>query len=478
MGYISTILGLLCAGLAVLVFLYRHRWCILQERQIEFRRQSDAVTDMLNVVGMKINTALDLDGALDTITEFVVKTTQSEAGAVFLLDNAGKTLQAHAVVGLFPPMRNTPDYVVDDRRRLVEKVKHDHLEMGEGLIGFVAKTGESLLISNALSDPRIPQTPADFLQIQSIMVAPLRTRQRIIGVLALVNKKHGGKFNEQDLYLLEQLSTQASLTVDIVRLYQLQAGQRRIEQELQIAKEFQQMLLPHELPHLEGWDIAAFSKPALEVGGDYYDIFWVEPGALLGITIVDVAGKGIRGALVMAIFRSLLKAEAAGRNSPKEVLTRVNTRILEDTQNKVFVTAIYAILDVRTLTMKVARAGHEPLLICNAKNPEARVCQPGGIAIGLVDSAMFGVLEECEVPLEKGDTIVLYTDGVIEASDREGNVFGAERFSANLQKRLDRSAEELVHAVMDDISVYAATMPQQDDITLIALKYQDTERNP
>lgn len=467
---------LAAAPLAVLLLHFWKKCRRLAAQQTEFRRQGDVVMDMINLVGMNINANLDLTGTLETITEFIANTTRSEAGAIFLLDTEGQYLTAYTVSGPFPPIHTSGVPLPSNGKELLEKMRQDKIEIGEGVVGFVAKTGEPLLISNAMDDPRVPRTPADYVQIQTMMAAPLRTRQRIIGVFAVLNKKQGAKFNEQDLYLLEQLSIQAALTVDIVRLYQFQASQRRIEQELQIAKEFQQMLLPRQLPHTDGFEVAAFSKPALEVGGDYYDVFWVEPGARLGMTIVDVAGKGIRGALVMAIFRSLLKAESANSDSPRSVLTRINARILEDTQNKVFVTALYAILDIRTLVMRVSRAGHEPLLICREDEQEIRVCQPGGIAIGLVDNQMFGVLEECEIQLKPGDSVVMYTDGVTEATDVDGTVYGMERFNEALRKHMNLPAEEQINEILEEISSFTAGTPQQDDITMVALKLLATER--
>ncbi|MFP4579775.1 MAG: PP2C family protein-serine/threonine phosphatase [Candidatus Sumerlaeia bacterium] len=457
-------------ALFVVIWHYHLKVRAYQNVHEEIRNQREAAVDLLNRIGLSINTSLDLDGALGTIAEYIVETTKAESGAIYLLDSEGRNLHARAVVGLFPPMHQTSDYVLTKQKYLSEKIRKDTIEIGEGIIGFVASTGESVLITDALSDPRVPKTATDFLQINSMLVAPLRIRQKVIGVFAVVNKKGNIPFGDADLRLVNQLAVQAALTVDIVRLYEHQAAQDRIEQELQVATEFQQMLLPQELPEVKHMDIAAFSQPALEVGGDFYDLFWIEEGKRFGVAIVDVSGKSIPGAIVMAMLRSALKVEAASCDSPREVLRRVNRHIVRDTKENVFVTVSYGIIDLEKKTLRFARAGHEPLIVLNPDQRNPRVCMPEGIALGLVRDEMFDVLEECEIQLHPNDTLVLYTDGCIEANNSKDEQFGQDEFILNLQKRLDQSAQRQIEGILKDIQDFTEGIPQQDDITLVIVR--------
>jgi phosphoserine phosphatase RsbU/P len=467
--YVLGFVALAAVALAVGVWHYRRTALDLVHRHEEFRKQRDAAVDLLNRIGLSINATSDLDGALETITEYIVESTGAEAGAIYLLDATGRTLQARTVHGLFPPMHQARGADRTKHKYREERIKQEKVNIGEGIIGFVAKAGESLLISDALSDPRTPKASEDFLQVRSMMAAPLRTRQRIMGVFAVVNKKGPTAFGDPDLRLLEQLAVQAALTVDIVCLYERQAAQQRIEQELHLAQEFQKMLLPSVLPKAEGLDIAGFSKPAQEVGGDYYDVFWVQPPAYLGVVIVDVAGKGIPGALVMAIFRSVLRAEAPGAMSPREVLKRVNRRILEDTKENMFVTVLYGIINVPTRRIRIVRAGHEPMIVCTASG-ETRECMPEGIAVGMVEDEMFDVLEEHEIDLKDGDTAILYTDGAIEAVNAQWEEYGSDRFLEGIRGRAARSAEQQIQGILEDIQGFTGGIPQQDDITLMAVR--------
>lgn len=466
---VALILFLLLTLLAM--YLYFLRLYKAQEHLLaEIRGQREATVHLMHRIGLNINSSLDLDGSLETIAEYIVEQTHAESGAIYLLDADGKTLQARVVTGLFPPMHRTTDYILTKQKFLSEKIKRDRIELGEGIIGFVAKTGESLLISDALADPRVPRTSTDFLQIQTMMVTPLRIRQKIVGVFAVVNKTRNEPFHDQDLRLLEQLAVQAALTVDIVRLYEHQAAQRRLEQELQLATEFQKMLLPRELPEVSDLDIGAITQPALEVGGDYYDIFWVEEQKLLALAIVDVSGKGIPGGLVAASLRSSLRAEAASGDCPREVLKRVNRHIFRDTKEGVFITVTYGLLDVEKRLFSFARAGHEPTLVWNRENPAPRVCAPSGIALGLVQDPMFDVLEECEVELKTGDVVVMYTDGVIEAANQDGEEYGLPRFQKILGTRLTHPSNALIEGVLEDIHQFTKGIPQQDDITLLVFR--------
>jgi sigma-B regulation protein RsbU (phosphoserine phosphatase) len=462
-------------GAAAAVFLlrvaldYRNRAAEMERLHQALREERAAALDLLNRIGLRVDSALDLDGSLEIIADYIVEATDAEAGAIFLLDPATRVLQARAVVGMFPPMHQTSDYVLTKRKYLAERIKRDRVEVGEGIVGFVAKTGESLLIADALSDPRVPKVSTDFLQMSSIIVAPLRIRQRILGVFAVVNKRGEDSFDERDLHLIQQLAEQAALVVDMVRMYAERAEQQRIEQELRVAHEFQRMLLPREAPRIDGLDVAAFSQPAREIGGDSYDFFWVDP-THLGVAIVDVSGKGIPGALVMAIVRSALRAEAQGDLSPKAVLRRVNARVLEDTQDNVFVTMTYGVIDVPTRRMRFVRAGHEPLITWNARDLHPRLLIPKGIALGLVDDETFSMIEECEISLKEGDTALLYTDGVIEAMDAASREYGSERLLSRLQEEQFRTADDQIRGILADINRFSAGIPQHDDITLLAIR--------
>lgn len=469
-----TVILALIGFLAWVAWNYRQRMLNLQSLHEEFHREREAALALINRIGVTINTTVDLEGALNTITEYIVETTQAEAGAIYLLDAESQELQAKALVGLFPPMHQPRGAAVGSIKHVAERARTEKIQVGEGLVGFVARTGEPLLISDAANDPRASSLANDILPVRSFIAAPLRLRQKVLGVFAVVNKRDKTPLEKDDLRLVQLLADQAALALDVVRLYESRAEQQRLEQELELAREFQKMLLPTQFPHVSGLDIAAFSQPALEVGGDAYDFVWVDENHL-GIAIADVSGKGIPGALVMAIMRSTLRAEAQDDLSPKAVLRRVNQRILSDTKDNVFVTMTYGILDVQSRRFRFVRAGHEPLITIHGRTDKPDLYSPKGIALGLVSDEMFDVLEEYEIELGQGDSFVLYTDGVVEAMNPRRDEYGSERLLTRLSASKNQPAHDQIKDVLADISQFTEGYAQHDDITLVALRAESDD---
>ncbi|MCX7625429.1 MAG: SpoIIE family protein phosphatase [Candidatus Sumerlaeaceae bacterium] len=438
----------------------------------KYHRERKATFAFLNNLGERLTTSnIALEPTLEIITEFIMDATEAEAGAAFLVDRSDNTVSARIVQGMFPPLMPTTNYVLTKQKYLEERLKREKIPLGQGLIGEVAQSGLPALVADAENDPRVPQPPKDFPRIRSIMAAPLVARGQISGVLVVVNKRGGGTFSQEDYDLLVALADQAASTVEFVKLHDEFVKKQRIEQELQVAHEFQRMLLPEKCPHVPGYRIAAFSKPALEVGGDYYDFFFVDDERrYLGIVIADVSGKGIPGGLIMAMVRAVLRAEARGNLSPRDVLLRTNERTYEDTKDNVFVTMIYGILDTKERLFRFARAGHEPVVVVNKQTQRVRLHSPEGIALGMVENDIFASTEEKTIRLEAGDIVTLYTDGVVEARDEAKNEYGQQRFLDFLVANREASPGEILNKVLSDIESFTRGIPQHDDITLVAFE--------
>jgi sigma-B regulation protein RsbU (phosphoserine phosphatase) len=191
------------------------------------------------------------------------------------------------------------------------------------------------------------------------------------------------------------------------------------------------------------------------------------------VVIADVSGKGIPGALIMSMVRSTLQAEARNNLSPKEVMLKVNERVYADTKDNVFITMTYGILDTRDRIFRFARAGHEPLVSMKLDSPNVQLSSPEGIALGMVGNDMFQITAECEVKLDPGETIVLYTDGVVEAMDQRTNEYGQRRFFDFLSTHRELSPKEMIESAVGDIRVFTHGLPQHDDITLVAIRVAD-----
>lgn len=464
-------MALLALGL-LLGALYERRVAAGERaRARRFESEKAAVIQLMDNIGERMTQGIDLDETLKVIADYVVKATQAESGAIYLLNPAGEALQAKVIIGLFPPLFEDEEGDGGRTKYLAEKIRKRLIAVGEGIVGAAVEQNRPTLITDAEADPRLPRKMSTLTPVESLILCPMRVRARPLGVMIVANKLGGAIFDAQDMLLLQALADQAAVTVDLVRLHDALARQQRLEQELQIAKEFQTMLLPSSCPVIEGYEFSALNQTALMVGGDFYDFFMLDD-THLGIVIADVSGKGIPGALIMAMVRSNIRAEARDTLSPKDALRPVNERLLIDTKENVFVTVTYAVLDIPNRRMKLVRAGHEPILIRRGDEYGGAISSltPEGMAVGLLPGSFFENTEEVELELHPGDMALLYTDGAIEAENAAAEQYGRPRLIERLARAGDSSPAELVASLAADIDRFAKGIPQHDDITLLAIK--------
>ncbi len=243
----------------------------------------------------------------------------------------------------------------------------------------------------------------------------------------------------------------------------------RKKYELEIAHEIQESFLPHEMPQLSGYDIYAINIPAKEVGGDFYDFIPLSEGKI-GITIADVSGKSVPAALFMAVSRTILRAKATGNSHPAQVIKEANELIASDSKSGMFVTLFYAILDLKKKSMNYVNAGHNPPVMFVRKTGYLECLSTKGIALGALDTIE---PDEKEIKLEKGDVIVFYTDGVTEALNKKGELFGEKRIYELVRNNNNLSAKDIVAKIKDAVIDFTQGQSQFDDITLMVLRVGD-----
>jgi sigma-B regulation protein RsbU (phosphoserine phosphatase) len=246
------------------------------------------------------------------------------------------------------------------------------------------------------------------------------------------------------------------------------AARERIESELRIAAEIQTSMLPRVFPQRKEFEIFALMDPAKEVGGDFYDFFFVG-GDRLCFNIGDVSGKGVPAALFMAITKTLLKTEALRGLSSEEVVNQVNNILYPDNQTCMFVTIFCIILNLETGEIEFANGGHNPPLISTDSGGFEFMQVPKGFVIGAMENSKCG---SAKTILKPGDTIFLYTDGVTEAMSPQSQLFSEERLKACLIKLKDRGITEIIQGTLEEIRTFAQGAPQSDDITMVALRFK------
>src|SRR3954447_11020252 len=302
------------------------------------------------------------------------------------------------------------------------------------------------------------------------LVVPLVSQGELIGVLNLGPRLSEQEYSSDDRKLLDNLAAQAAPALrvgQLVRQQQAEAAMRqRFEQELEVAKLIQQNFLPKELPELSGWQVAAYYRPAREVGGDFYDVIPLPEGKV-GFVVGDVTDKGVPAALVMAATRSVLRASAQRLVNPGETLERVNEHLCPDMPEKMFVTCLYGVLDPATGHLRFANAGHDLPYVKTADGVvELRA---RGMPLGLMPGMPY---EEKEAALQPGDSVLLHSDGVVEAHDPERDMFGFPRLKETVAAVA--GGQQLIDRVLRDLGDFTGPdAEQEDDITMVTL-----ERSP
>ncbi len=253
----------------------------------------------------------------------------------------------------------------------------------------------------------------------------------------------------------------------------------RLTRELEIAREVQRSFLPAQMPCIPGLDIAARCIAAEEVGGDYYDVIPLDSHRL-ALVIGDVSGKGIQAAFFMTLAKGFLQTLARETDSPAEVLRRANRLFVANATPGTFISLIYGIFDLETETFTFARAGHNPVILKRSPNQTADFIQPPGLAIGLTAQHVFDdVIREQTIPLRRGDTLVLYTDGFSESMNVAKTLYTDERLADTVAATSgDTSAEDLLQAMVSDVLSHAGTAPQHDDMTMVVVRVGTDDARP
>ena len=303
------------------------------------------------------------------------------------------------------------------------------------------------------------------------MAASLRYGNQDLGVLALAQGPMGQPFSQGDFVVFKSIAEQSAFALYNAIIYSMANEKKRLDHDLEIARDIQRILLPSEAPAINGFQISGINAPARQVSGDYFDYIQVDDERL-GVAIADVSGKGVPASLIMAICRSVLRAEAARNPSPADVLRKVNRQLYPDIKEDMFISMAYLILNhQRDGGITLARAGHDAPLLYKRQSETVTPIKSPGMVVGIDSGNVFDRLTtDFAVPLERDDCLVLYTDGVTETLNAEGDEFGLERMMQSVRASATNGAQAIVKKIIEDVRDFTGSVPQNDDITLIAIR--------
>jgi sigma-B regulation protein RsbU (phosphoserine phosphatase) len=436
-----------------------------QKIQLEEKR----VFDFLHGLGTALSDSSRPADLHVLIVEGALRILEAGGGAVYVVDRKGEQLRPMFVSRSCPPFFE----VAESQSGQVGFSWQSYLRVrtvpaGEGLLGEALRSHEPLLLLG--DDPRLaPLRPAP-LKANSAMVGALIYGTEPLGVLAVARGGSEPPFGADELQIFKTILEQSAFALYNAIIFSQAAEKKRLDHDLQIAHEIQRILLPASAPELDGFQISGINIPAQLVSGDYYDYINVDPDHI-GVAIADVSGKGVPASLIMAMCRSVLRSQAHAQLSPAAALREVNAQLFPDIKEDMFISMAYAILDKHTATLTLCRAGHDAPLLYKASDQTVSKINPPGMALGIDSGGVFNrVTGDFSLSLERDDCLVLYTDGVTEALNSEGDEFGMANVIQSIQASASEGAAGILTRLTDDLRAFVGTYPQHDDITLIVIR--------
>ncbi|GAC1505290.1 MAG: hypothetical protein NVS1B11_02630 [Terriglobales bacterium] len=403
---------------------------------------------LLNDIARELTSILNLDELLKRVADLVSNLIHYQMFSILLLDTAGEKLQHRFAV------------------RFEEKIqlKHD-IPIESGVVGDSVRQRRAVLVPDVSKDPRYIQVNPE---TRSELAVPLIYKDRVIGVLDLEHTKRGF-FTEDHKRTVTTLAAQVAIAIENARLYeQIERQEKRLERDLAMARELQFRLLPPSLPILNNLEVAAKFAPARAIGGDLYD-FVKYSQSRMALVIGDVSGKGAPAAIYAALVSGILRSHAPIEPRPAEMLSAVNYSLSERRIDGQFVSIIYAVWNDIEQSLQVANSGLPRPVYC--RQGKVEVIEATGLPLGLFEEADY---DEFSFRAGPGDMFVFFSDGILDASNRNGELFGRERVEQIVSDCAGNSAESVVKSLFTAVGDHSSGVETFDDQTVVAIKVKGT----
>jgi phosphoserine phosphatase RsbU/P len=471
------LLGLLVACLAGWAWSWRNqqlRIRSLERSNEEIQVEETLVFDFLHGLGAAFTETIRAADLHRLIVEGATRILDAHGGALYTVERGGAKLAPAYISKGCPPLVDVPPHILQQAASTpiaLESFLRTHtISTGEGLIGRAWQGGQPLSLVDMSEAPELAKLRETPLATTSVLVTPLLYGKQNMGVLAVANGPMSAPFTASDFVVFKSIAEQSAFALYNAVVYSEANEKKRLDHDLQIAREIQRILLPSESPQIAGFEISGVNIPASQVSGDYFDYLKIDDERL-GVAIADVSGKGVPASLIMAICRSVLRSQAPENSSPAEVLKKVNRQLYPDIKEDMFISMAYLVLDHARATVTLARAGHDAPLLYRAATGEVSTVKPPGLVLGIDSGSVFDrITGDFAVPLERDDCLILYTDGVTEALNGNGDEFGPERMLHSVRASAESGAGAVIQRVIDDVRSFVGATPQNDDITLIVIR--------
>jgi sigma-B regulation protein RsbU (phosphoserine phosphatase) len=473
----TLLLGLLVVSVAawvVTAYLQTQRIRRLERSHEEIQVEETLVFDFLHGLGEAFRETIRPQELHRLIVEGAVRILDAHGGALYVTDRTGGKLTPAFISKGCPPLVDVPQNILQQAASnpvaLESFLRLHTVGPREGMIGHVWQRGQAVCLNEFSEAPELAKLRGSAFGSVSVVATALRYGAQDLGVLALANGPMGLPFSQADFVVFKSIAEQSAFALYNAIIYSMANEKKRLDHDLEIARDIQRILLPSEAPAIDGFQISGINVPARQVSGDYFDYIQVDE-TRVGVAIADVSGKGVPASLIMAICRSVLRAEAARNPSPADVLRKVNRQLYPDIKEDMFISMAYLILDHNHHGVTLARAGHDAPLWYQRQSQTVTPVKPPGMVVGIDSGSVFDRLTvDFAVPLERDDCFVLYTDGVTETLNSDGDEFGVDRLMQSVRASASDGAQAIVKKIIEDVREFTGSVPQNDDMTLIAIR--------
>ena len=386
---------------------------------------------------------------LDKLARVAVEITGTGACSIRLLDEDSGTLQMRSTFGLSEQYRNKGPVSKEDK------------------VIKSAFSGEAVVLDDMQANPRIKYPDAARREgLVSQLTVDMRFRDKSIGVLRLYTFKHR-RFSEEDVYFVRLVASQCAIAITNARLYSRAIQGSQVASQMKLAGVIQRRMIPRRSPKIGGLEIAAVYKPCFGVGGDLYDFIKLDDNTL-AVAIADVIGKGMPAAMMMSSFRGMLRAYADGghrRHSMREIITKLNKAACSECRDGEFITFFYAVINIRDMTISYCSCGHEPTLLI--RSGKIKSLEKGGMVLGVLENSEY---EIGTIRLEDDDKLLFYTDGLIDAVNFDGKLWGIDRLYSTVKKFADEKPGNMLRNILRYRRRFVGLARQTDDTSIVAVK--------
>ncbi len=420
----------------------------------KFYPEQFAYQKVLVTFSNDVSTIVGLENILDSTHKTIVESLKLNKFGIALKDEVSGVFELKRQKGIkseiivFPNDENIIQKNIDEKKSLKQSIAFEKIEF----------------------EKAFPEANQILIDEEIYTIIPLVIKSKVIGLLLFGLKYSGAQFAGKDIDLLIAAANQTAVSIENARLYESEAMKLKIERDLENARIIQQSLLPSSIPQVEGLDIYGTMIPAMQVGGDYFDIRKVSDNKLF-VVIGDVSGKGLSASLYMSKMQTMVELYCTETCSPRNVLIDINKRIFESIEKNWFITVSIALFDLESKTVKICRAGHTPTLLVTKDKITSHQSQ--GIGVGLESGELFNdTIEEVEFTLNSGDLFVFYSDGINEAMNEDNELFGMEKFETILLNKISYPAKAIADSVINSLNEFRGKAAPNDDITFVAVKIQ------